>query len=283
MMSSYAFNTFDGGPPGADSGNGESTSVRNPTRCRESPKTSPVTEEYENDAERTWICEHRWLGMGGAVRLRREMLRSSDWNVEKPWPKSTIYVGSVPKPEEAGKLRFSMSNGTSIISFVAMAKGYNWVSRMGTNESWNLTGADIGLPPGVYCDLGAQPGPVATPDAWRENGRHCEGDKIAVNTDGTVRTGFVPPGHFSALHIGYIVEELPDPVEAVEPAAVTPVVKEKSATHIDTDVKPDAVAHIPGRQARVEEDIVAPGSEDGALEPVEEKLSSPTESHFELV
>merc|ERR1712224_1177654 len=82
-MSSYSFtnlpphNKFQG-PPGVrlnslrDSVTPVYTSsgASSPTRCKVAPEYTPAGDEWEDDPERPWVCEHRWEGVAPFVRLR---------------------------------------------------------------------------------------------------------------------------------------------------------------------------------------------------------------------
>eukprot|EP00438_Fugacium_kawagutii_P008335 Skav233349 [mRNA] locus=scaffold394:366389:372438:- [translate_table: standard] len=62
VMSSYAFEEFDQGPPGVQNGSWRDKPLSPNGRCRSTPSTSPVTDEYDQDTEHPWVCEHRWQG-----------------------------------------------------------------------------------------------------------------------------------------------------------------------------------------------------------------------------
>ncbi|CAJ1418441.1 unnamed protein product [Effrenium voratum] len=147
LMSSYAFDDFEQGPPGVQNGSWRDkplSPLAPVRRCRSTPSTSPVTELYEQDKSHPWVCEHRWKGIPGLVRFRRLLgpAKVHTWSDKK------------------GHAAFS-ANGTA---FVALNRGFNWVTRMGSTTAWLLRGMNTSLPEGSYCNLALAEKPL--PERW---------------------------------------------------------------------------------------------------------------------
>jgi len=180
LSSSYAWTYFEEGPPGV-----RADSLRDltaPVNCRPTPTTSPVSAIYDADGNR-WVCEHRWKGVMALVRFRRVVGKNhavhSTWDVE------------------GGFIGYSLGD----IAFVALSRGYDFDTGMGSNASLNLTGRQTPLREGTYCNLANELGPVPEPRYWT---RTCTGrDPVEVDVNGTVAHGFLRSGEMVVLHSAY--------------------------------------------------------------------------------
>ncbi|CAK9027242.1 unnamed protein product [Durusdinium trenchii] len=125
LMSSYGFHSFDEGPPGVskDSLHEQATT---PIVCRDTPTESPVTNVYDQDKVKPWVCEHRWKGVSGAIRFRQF---SSSEQAHSFWD------------DRAGHIAFSLGN----VGFAAFSRGYNSYTGQGSNESISLAGTWLAL------------------------------------------------------------------------------------------------------------------------------------------
>ncbi|CAE8596344.1 unnamed protein product [Polarella glacialis] len=184
IMSSFSFSRFDQGPPGVkvDSLHDMPTT---PVNCRATPDRSPVSTEYDDDVVRPWVCEHRWTGMSGLVRLRRLT--------------GTSYTVSHTFSDDQGHVAF----GIGRVAFVALNRGFNWMAKQGSNKSWDLVGLDSGLPHGVYCDLAQEPGPVPDPSRW--NGTCVS--RVVVSPGGLLANTQVSPAGVLAIHVAYQIND----------------------------------------------------------------------------
>ncbi|CAL1154275.1 unnamed protein product, partial [Cladocopium goreaui] len=110
IMSSYAFEDFDQGPPGVQNGSWRDRPLSPSGRCRSTPSTSPVTDAYDQDLEHPWVW--RWQGVAGLVRFRRLL--------------GDLAHGGVTRwrlwSDKSGHAAFGLHN----VSFVALNHGYNW-------------------------------------------------------------------------------------------------------------------------------------------------------------
>lgn len=192
VMSSYAWEHFDDGPPGI-----VKESLRqntpSPVICRGTPTTSPVRPEWDKDFHR-WNCEHRWQGVQGMVRFRRVVGKQNP--VHSTWFLDEGFIG------------FSLGN----VAFVAMSRGFNFYTGLGSNRTLNLTGRQTPLPEGEYCNLASELGPVPEPARW--SFLCTGGDPIEIDRDGLVIHGFVPSGDMVALHVNYSFQGLYDRPDA---------------------------------------------------------------------
>lgn len=148
LMSSYVYGNEAGeswrlGPPGVGNNTLRDVPSRvwegdSPAHCLGTPDGSPVALDYENQTDKQWVCEHRWDGIAGMVRFRRLVgIRHT--------VKNRIAHPQVPH----GRIAFSLDN----VAFVALTRGHNWFTRLGSNETWDLRGVQTGLPPGTYFDM----------------------------------------------------------------------------------------------------------------------------------
>eukprot|EP00435_Cladocopium_sp_Y103_P030702 s1368_g7.t1 len=187
IMSSYAFEDFDQGPPGVQNGSWRDRPLSPSGRCRSTPSTSPVTDAYDQDLEHPWVCEHRWQGVAGLVRFRRLM--------------GDLAHGGVTRwrlwSDKLGHAAFGLHN----VSFVALNHGYNWETRTGSNKSWSLVGVDAYMPQGTYCNLALASQPV--PDSWDGTCFHDQAAMVVVDNNGTIIEGKVPPTGVLAIHVKY--------------------------------------------------------------------------------
>jgi len=203
LMSSFAFQRFDQGPPGVRRDSRRDTTAR--VTCRGTPTTSPVTEDYDNDTTLPWVCEHRWRGVAGLVRLRSLVGGGGQWAARHRrfdrMGHVSFAIGKVTKPMRHGRRGGSERDGNSSVAFVALSRGYNWYTGQGSNMTWSLTGAYSGMPAGSYCDLAAEGDPVPPiGKGWRG----CPSERcIIVGADGSITRGEVPSGQVVAIHQGY--------------------------------------------------------------------------------
>jgi len=180
LMSSFAWTSFEQGPPGVQEG-----SVRNktsPLKCRSTPTTAPVTVEYDMDQQRPWVCEHRWEGVAGLVRFRK--LIGSRAHIHTKWS------------DGEGHIAFNLGGA----GFVALSRGYNWFTQQGSNATWDLAGHAAGMPAGKYCNLAVGSSPVPPPSHWTPA---CAGDVVLVNGTGFITQGLVPAAGVLAIHTSY--------------------------------------------------------------------------------
>ncbi|CAE7722647.1 mok14, partial [Symbiodinium sp. CCMP2456] len=185
LMSSYAWEDFDQGPPGVQPDSLHDSPSSPLRRCRTTPSTSPVTELYDQDTANPWVCEHRWQGVPGLIRFRK--LVGPGAKVNQSW--SDAY----------GHVAF----GVEEAAFVAMNRGFNWVTQIGTSTSWELRGMNTSLPSGAYCNLALATQPVPVPESWTGS---CFGDAIVdvvIDVNGTILQGEVPASGVVALHIAF--------------------------------------------------------------------------------
>jgi len=206
LMSSYAFESSDQGPPGVRQDSRHDPVA--PVRCRGTPDTSPVTKQYDSDQDKAWVCEHRWMGVAAMVRVRQLLARE---------PGEIIDITVYADHHHPGRLAFEipcrencelMDNASKQEVFVAMQKGHNWVTRHGGNKSWELTGRTTGMPQATYCNLAVQPGPLPEPQKWTGSCGGPEGNLITVRrnlSSGLVTfvNGSVPAGGAVVLHVAY--------------------------------------------------------------------------------
>eukprot|EP00437_Effrenium_voratum_P001806 CAMPEP_0181419994 /NCGR_PEP_ID=MMETSP1110-20121109/12357_1 /TAXON_ID=174948 /ORGANISM="Symbiodinium sp., Strain CCMP421" /LENGTH=564 /DNA_ID=CAMNT_0023543021 /DNA_START=276 /DNA_END=1967 /DNA_ORIENTATION=- len=143
LMSSYAFTHYHQGPP---EGHPSPKLCWDTPDIPETPETSPAQEPTEpkepsKEPSPPWVCEHRWQGIAGLLRLRQHVKSSA----------RTVRSGD-------GLLAISFENqaDTRLSGFVAIAVGSDTIS---------LAGRPTGMPPGCYCNLAAEAA-VPEPDKW---------------------------------------------------------------------------------------------------------------------
>ncbi|CAE7230916.1 mok11 [Symbiodinium natans] len=183
LMSSYGFHEFNEGPPGVgrDSLRDKAAS---PVVCRSAPTTSPVTDAYDNDTAKPWVCEHRWQGVSGTIRFRQFSNGSAE--VHSTWDDGDGHIG------------FSLGH----VGFAAFSRGYNWYTKQGSHAAISLAGKSTGLPTGCYCNLADEPGAVPDPQNW--TGR-CAGPTILVRNR-TIVNAQLASGAAVILHALYPAE-----------------------------------------------------------------------------
>eukprot|EP00928_Gymnodinium_smaydae_P032037 TRINITY_DN2331_c0_g1_i3.p1 TRINITY_DN2331_c0_g1~~TRINITY_DN2331_c0_g1_i3.p1 ORF type:complete len:1707 (-),score=196.17 TRINITY_DN2331_c0_g1_i3:149-5269(-) len=193
LMSSYAFETFSQGPPGVLNGSLHVSPTpvyadmnsATPSGCRSTPKTSPVTEAYDTNAEKQWICEHRWSGVPGFIRLRKLLGRNLT-GMSHTFSNETI-----------GLIAFSVNSE----AFFVFTRGFNWYTGTGWNTTTSLAGIKTALPQGSYCNLAGLSSPVPPPGRldWK-----CENaNSIFVDELGVIADGNVSGGENVAIHVAY--------------------------------------------------------------------------------
>ncbi|CAE7220120.1 Amy1 [Symbiodinium pilosum] len=143
LMSSYAWEDFDQGPPGVQNDSLHDLPSSPLGSCRATPSTSPVTELYDQDTEHPWVCEHRWQGVPGLIRFRK-LLLGPVAEVNQTWS------------DARGRVAFSIYK----TAFVALSRGFNWVTQSGPDKPWRLQGINTTLPSGAYCNLALATKPV---------------------------------------------------------------------------------------------------------------------------
>lgn len=181
LTSSYAWTYFDEGPPGVRN---ESMRDLTPTgiQCRPSPSTSPVTREYDANGNR-WVCEHRWKGVLALVRFRK--LVGKKHEVHTTWHFDDGFVG------------WSLGE----VAFVALSRGYDWSTGMGSNRTLNLSTWQTPFQAGSYCNLADELGSLPEPQYWSHM---CSGgEPIEVGVNGTIVRGFLGSGGMVVLHVNY--------------------------------------------------------------------------------
>jgi len=195
LMSSYAWHTFDQGPPNVQPNSLRSVPTRvhedgtGRDRCRGTPDTSPVTEAYDMDRDNPWVCEHRWEGIVGLVRLRQMLSQhNSDRRIE------VGHTWSDPQ----GRIAFSLSN----VSFVAISRGWNWITKGGSNSTVNLAGLQTDMAAGSYCNLAQERRPVPRPNSL---GWSCDrsSSPVIILANGTISSAVLPSGGGVAVHVSY--------------------------------------------------------------------------------
>lgn len=91
---------------------------------------------------------------------------------------------------DPGRVAFSVGpNG-----FVAFQRGFNWFTRRGSTEPWDLAKSSVNtmLPGGTYCNMALENAPAPA---------HCQsGDTVEVAENGTVVRGRVMSGWAVVLH-----------------------------------------------------------------------------------
>eukprot|EP00928_Gymnodinium_smaydae_P039290 TRINITY_DN26861_c0_g2_i3.p1 TRINITY_DN26861_c0_g2~~TRINITY_DN26861_c0_g2_i3.p1 ORF type:complete len:1354 (+),score=227.50 TRINITY_DN26861_c0_g2_i3:581-4063(+) len=228
IMSSFAWRIFPQGPPGTrfNASRDQASAVwteDGATGCRQRPTTSPVSAEYDRDTEQPWVCEHRWQGVPGLVRLRRSLRDTcgSDWRqceVQARWSEGSRARFEVHRKLQMSRGRRLQSVFGETLVFVAMKRGYNSVTERGSKRTWNLAGVNTSLPGGEYCDLASALGPVPPRTAAFEEGplpSACA-STVVVHPNGTVARGVVFNGGMVALHVWYR-RKLQEGWEAREP------------------------------------------------------------------
>jgi len=169
IMSSYAFEDFDQGPPGVANGSWRDAPLPpTPELCRATPSTSPVTASYDKDLIHPWVCEHRWQGVAGLVRFRR--LMGDMANEMSHWHTWSDSLGHV-------------TFGVRKVAFVALNHGFNWETQTGSSKTWSLVGIPTLLPPGRYCDLASASEPV--PEDWTGACFGTTAAAVVVDSNGT--------------------------------------------------------------------------------------------------
>ncbi|CAK9064462.1 unnamed protein product [Durusdinium trenchii] len=186
IMSSYAFEDFDQGPPGVRNGSARDRPSSPLKGCRSTPTSSPVTKRYDKDVVNLWVCEHRWQGVSGLVRLRR-LLRPDREAIHR------VQTWS----DQLGHAAFSIDH----VAFVALNRGFNWETKQGSNETFSLVGMQSFLPGGHYCDLAMAIGPVS--ERWDGACFNGMESAIVVHMNGTILQGEVVPSHVVALHTNW--------------------------------------------------------------------------------
>lgn len=197
VISSYAWTHFAEGPPGVENNSLKQTAKRvytgnetRPSGCRSTPAGSPVADTYDNDTLHPWICEHRWEGIAGFVRLRKLLRPEVDWSIQHAWG----------DPE--GRFAYALAPQGSAVShaFVALSRGFNTVSRYGPNASITLKGRNTGLPAGQYCNLavGTSPFTRGAGGIW-----NCaSGTSVVVDAMGRIISKtLLPAAGALALHV----------------------------------------------------------------------------------
>merc|ERR1719161_741801 len=99
-----------------------------PSRCKAAPQSTPAGDEWEDDTEHPWVCEHRWEGAAPFVRLRWLLMGES---VTQTW-----------KDDQHAHIAFTRGKS----AFFAFTRGVNNVTGMGSLQEYNLTGIETGLP-----------------------------------------------------------------------------------------------------------------------------------------
>jgi len=181
LTSSYAWTYFEEGPPGVRNESLHDVTP-SPVRCRPTPTTSPVTDEYDADSNR-WVCEHRWRGVMALARFRK--IVGKEHQVHTTWSFDDGFIG------------WCMGE----VAFVAMSRGYNRFTGMGTNRTLNLTSWWTPFQAGVYCNLAEEWNGVPEPMYWSY--RCSGGDAIEVGENGTIVHGFLRSGGMVVLHVNY--------------------------------------------------------------------------------
>jgi len=181
IMSSYAWEYFEDGPPGIRPDSRQD--VTSHVTCRGTPTTSPVTDAYEADDNR-FVCEHRWQGILGMARLRKQ--------VGKDHPPNSQW-----QDDKIGVLSFNLGN----VAFVALSRGYNIHTKQGNTDTFDLENKTTPLPKGTYCNLASELGPVPAPEFWSYL---CTGgDPVVVGDDGEIKKGSILPNGMVAIHKDY--------------------------------------------------------------------------------
>lgn len=230
LMSSYAFFAYRQGPPGISVNSMKDViapvytkdpskpGVWNPTGCRGTPVTSPVTAAWDEDQTRPWICEHRWQGMGGLVRFRKLVYQERN---DKQLPTAEMKK-KYKWADKEGRIAYSVGaekdGGFVAYGFVALSRGWNWYTQCGFNQSRDLAEHDdveTGMPAGTYCNLASIHGAVPWPDAWKPS--MCTVDTVTIGEDGKMKSGKLLGGGILVIHHSYQGGSANDPEEPVEP------------------------------------------------------------------
>jgi len=181
LMSSYAWKNFDDGPPGIAK-DSLRQNTPSPVICRGTPTSSPVKKDWDEDSIR-WVCEHRWQGILGMVRFRRVVGKTP--KVHSTWHLDEGFIG------------FSLGD----VAFVAVSRGFNSYTGLGSNRTLDLAGLPTPLSEGLYCNMASEYGPVPEPERW--SFLCTGGDPVEVNASGFVVHGSLPSGGMVALHTNY--------------------------------------------------------------------------------
>lgn len=207
VLSSYKFFDFKKGPPlteteGIRPEQALSLSVGHngghPFKCMRTPDSSPISTSIDHDLDRPWVCQHRWTGMPGLVRFRRQILNKG------------YGIPDVNKWTHDKKGHFAYSIGKE--AFVALSRGYNWLQNSGNGEAFNLTGIETSIPAGEYCNLAREDSPLPEPVGWTfERARISAGcdryarQTVLVGPDGYILNGWIAGGGGAmvALHVDY--------------------------------------------------------------------------------
>jgi len=205
LMSSYFWDDFGAGPPGLsqDSTTDKPTSVHDasdsrtrPGRCRTTPTKTPLDETDDREDEKKWICEHRWRGVAALVRFR-QVVRRVHGLVNMSAVTLRHVEESSPACEGGACIAFALGS----ISFVALHRGYNGVTQLGSLDGWDLAGVSTGLPSGSYCNLAMWEGPLHEPSG---KNMQCPGAPVQIGTDGTVIDGVVASGSAIVILKDYV-------------------------------------------------------------------------------
>eukprot|EP00929_Paragymnodinium_shiwhaense_P027907 TRINITY_DN16274_c0_g3_i1.p1 TRINITY_DN16274_c0_g3~~TRINITY_DN16274_c0_g3_i1.p1 ORF type:complete len:2002 (+),score=497.55 TRINITY_DN16274_c0_g3_i1:86-6091(+) len=213
IMSSFAWDEFNQGPPGVRPGTTHDETLHK-TKCRETPLTTPVTEEYDNDTSTGYVCEHRWQGVAGLVRFRRlvgtkHIVASQKWyNPEEGHQAYTLVDHSNP-------------GVTTPVAFVAMSRGWNIKTERGSNSTFDLVKESKDhylttmLPAGTYCNLAAVWTPLPGPEEYRRQGNHCPkgADHVMITKEQQFIMGEVPTGQMLVIHKDYLAVQDDDEVD----------------------------------------------------------------------
>jgi len=197
IMSSFAWKTFKEGPPGTNTklhrGGGPTPVWRDgqPAGCRKRPSTSPVEPVYDNDTTRPWVCEHRWEGVAGLVRLRKSFGQGQEVRAQLT---NTYSKGP------------HVAFGLGDVAFVALHRGYNWDTDLGSTQAWDLTGLPTGLPPGGYCDLAHESRPVPATEDGQKVVMACAW-VVTIAEGGNFSKTLLQPGAVLAVHRDYLADE----------------------------------------------------------------------------
>ncbi|CAK0867767.1 unnamed protein product [Prorocentrum cordatum] len=202
IMSSFAWTFFREGPPGTRRNASKDMAdsvwvtgdVSSPSRCRARPETTPASLTYDLNTDRPWVCEHRWEGVPGLVRVRKQLgsVCGGDWR--------GCHVRSRDSWDDFASFVVAERSGDSALAFVALSRGFNHVTQLGSNQSWILAEwrTNATLPPGEYCNLASVRGPVAQAlePRWPAN---CK-ESVRVGPEGLFTQGVVRSGSSVVIH-----------------------------------------------------------------------------------
>eukprot|EP00435_Cladocopium_sp_Y103_P048528 s781_g14.t1 len=149
LWGGYGWSRMSDGPPGCNDKGGSPHCQPEPVyaQCMATPYESPLPKKLS--MERRWICEHRWEGVAGLIEFRKAC---GGLPVTRTWQAPEVSPGQL-----AFRIGEDSPQPLWMECFGALVRGYNekQKSPWGHLGNWRLSGLEINLPSGRYCDMGS--------------------------------------------------------------------------------------------------------------------------------